>query len=79
MPPDVGHTAGIIREQPKDVASAATFRADRATHNPGLKPWAVLYSRFAAESAVPEGAIKMSRSSSLSPYPKEQLIRHGMC
>jgi hypothetical protein len=25
----------------------------RATHNPGLKPWAVLYSRFAAKSDSP--------------------------
>ena len=25
----------------------------RATHNPGLKPWAVLYSRFAAKSDRP--------------------------
>ena len=30
-------------------ASVATFRANFSRRNPGLKPWAILYSRFAAE------------------------------
>jgi len=30
--------------------SDATFRAYFATDDPGLKPWAMIYSRFAAKS-----------------------------
>ena len=30
--------------------SVATFRAIYASRNPGLKPWAVLYSRYAAKT-----------------------------
>jgi hypothetical protein len=34
-------------------ASGATFRAPSSAPDPGLKPWAILCSRFAARFAVP--------------------------
>ena len=50
---DVGHAAAITREQPKDASRPPLSGRFRATHNPGLKPWAVIYSRFAAKSDKP--------------------------
>ena len=39
-------------------ASAATFRAPFALCNPGLKPWAIMYSRSAAKSdTIPTGRV----------------------
>ena len=63
MAPDLGAGGGMAREQPKDAPRPPLFllrpafpelrrtgRADFALrHNPGLKPWAVVYSRFAAK------------------------------
>jgi hypothetical protein len=62
---DVGRAAGITREQFEDAARPPLFllrptfpelrrtgRADFVLGNPGLRPWAVMYSRFAAKSAT---------------------------
>ena len=67
MAPDVGRCWNNTRKASRR-ASAATFppsshlpgtTADRqggfrATHNPGLKPWAIVYSRFAATIRPPQ-------------------------
>ena len=47
--PDVRRGGGITRQQPKGVPRPPLSGRIRATHNPGLKPWAVLCSRFAAK------------------------------
>ena len=47
--PDVGRVDGIIREEPKDPLRPPLSGRISATPDPGLKPWAVLYSRFAAK------------------------------
>ena len=51
--PDIGHAVGITREEPKDTTRPPLSGRNRATHNPGLKPWAILSSRFAAKSYGP--------------------------
>jgi hypothetical protein len=47
--PDFGHAAGITREQPKDAPRPPLSGRICATDNPGLKPWAIMYSRFASK------------------------------
>ena len=47
---DVGRVGGIIREEPRDALRPPLSGRISATPDPGLEPWAVLYSRFAAKS-----------------------------
>jgi hypothetical protein len=47
---DVGHGGGITRERLETRLDRHFQGGFRATHNPGLKPRAVLYSRSAANS-----------------------------
>jgi hypothetical protein len=49
-------------EEPKDVPRVgATFRAHRATRDPGLEALAILYNRFAAKSTCPFGGANLLR------------------
>jgi hypothetical protein len=43
---DFGHATGITREQPKDAPRPPLSGRICATDNPGLKPWAIMYSRL---------------------------------
>ena len=47
--PDVRPAAQITPEWPKDAPRPPLSGRIRATRNPGLKPWAVMHSRFAAK------------------------------
>jgi hypothetical protein len=54
--PDVGRAVGITHEEPKDTSRPPLSGRIRGTHNPGLKPWAVMSGRFAAKVRhVPKG------------------------
>jgi hypothetical protein len=53
--PDFRRGGGITREEPKDAPRVPLSGHLLPTTDPGLKPWAVLYSRFAAESDCPYG------------------------
>ena len=45
----VAPDGGLIHEEPKDAPRPPLSGRIPATPHPGLKPWAVLYSRFAAK------------------------------
>jgi hypothetical protein len=47
--PDVSSVGGVDAHRPGTHPSAATFRADKFLANPGLKPWAMVYNRFAVQ------------------------------
>ena len=66
MAPDVGRAAGITRRQTKTLFGCHFQGGFRTGRNPGLKPWAVLYNRFAAKD--PTHPIE-TRSWSLHLYP----------
>ena len=51
MAPDIGRGDVATRGQPKSVSRPPLSGRDQRYAYPGLKPWAVLFSRFAANSA----------------------------
>jgi hypothetical protein len=52
-------------QRAKSTTSGATFRAHFAVRNPGLKPWAMIYNRFAVKAASPVrlAALKLGSAS----------------
>ena len=61
MAPDVGRGGGITREQALQPRLGRHLQGGfRVTRNPGLKPWAMMCSRFAAKARhVPAGRVSI--------------------
>jgi hypothetical protein len=77
--PDAGSGDRITREQPKHAPRPPLSGRISTAHNPGLKPWAVLYSRFAAKVRhATYRPKKQSRRSPSSDYGGKLYQQHSL-
>jgi hypothetical protein len=69
VPLKVAPDGGITHEQPEDAPRPPLSGRISLTHNPELKPWAVLCNRFAAKVRHVPGGAKGPRTSRNSSRP----------
>ena len=70
--PDGGRAVGITRHEPEDTIRLPRSGRIRATHNLGLKPWAIMCSRFAAKSdtSLPNKSLRVNGLTPLGAWKR---------